>query len=366
MQEYDVIIAGASFAGLAVVSRLRGRILLLDKKEIGTGQTSACGITLNVLDLLDCWDSLQQVWKEGFIHTPRGTIRYDFPYFLGSFDYATFCRTLARSSSAEFLKARVLGIKNGEVVTDAGLFRGKCLVDATGWRAVLAAAQDEVLRAETPMSLGIETTVPYRAEGIHFYFDRTIVGHGFGWVFPCGDGSRVGIGSYSREPRLKEKLGILLSRLGTEAGEVHGGFFPCRLRAPTSRNVFLVGDAAGECEPLSGFGIRPSLYFGFRCADIIQEIIDGKISLDTGLRRYRRRVAHFNAYYRFLEWCQVTAMRWPEPVVIQLMRLASVKAICHDALGWHWQHHCLEEIHAVRRGLAAAEYPSSANLEILP
>ncbi len=32
--KYDAIIVGASFAGWAVASRLRGNILLIDKKEI--------------------------------------------------------------------------------------------------------------------------------------------------------------------------------------------------------------------------------------------------------------------------------------------------------------------------------------------
>jgi len=45
---YDAIIVGASFAGLAVASRLRGNVLIIDKKDIGTGQTSACGTLLSV------------------------------------------------------------------------------------------------------------------------------------------------------------------------------------------------------------------------------------------------------------------------------------------------------------------------------
>lgn len=37
-----MVIAGASFAGLAVASKIKGRVLLIDKKEIGTGVTSVC------------------------------------------------------------------------------------------------------------------------------------------------------------------------------------------------------------------------------------------------------------------------------------------------------------------------------------
>ena len=56
--KYDAIIVGASFAGLTVASRLRGNVLLIDKKEIGTGQTSACGTLLNVPQELECMDSV--------------------------------------------------------------------------------------------------------------------------------------------------------------------------------------------------------------------------------------------------------------------------------------------------------------------
>jgi glycerol-3-phosphate dehydrogenase len=48
MEQLDSIIVGGSFAGLAVASRLRGRILLIDRKDFGTGQTSACATLLSV------------------------------------------------------------------------------------------------------------------------------------------------------------------------------------------------------------------------------------------------------------------------------------------------------------------------------
>ena len=52
VDEYDAIIVGASFAGLAVARELHGRILLIDREEIGEGQTSACGTPLRVVDAL--------------------------------------------------------------------------------------------------------------------------------------------------------------------------------------------------------------------------------------------------------------------------------------------------------------------------
>ncbi len=49
--DYDVIIAGGSFAGLAVANQLRGqRVLLIDRKPIGSGRTSACGTIWQTLN----------------------------------------------------------------------------------------------------------------------------------------------------------------------------------------------------------------------------------------------------------------------------------------------------------------------------
>ncbi len=61
--KYDAIIVGASFAGLTVAFRLRGNVLIIDKKEIGTGQTSACSTLLNTLQALACTDSVLQANK---------------------------------------------------------------------------------------------------------------------------------------------------------------------------------------------------------------------------------------------------------------------------------------------------------------
>lgn len=100
MNEYDAIIVGGSFAGLSVASRLTGNVLLIDRKEIGTGQTSTCGTTLNVLESLDCLDSVLQVYSTGFIHICSRTIQYDLPYPFCAFDYRGLCQTLARRSQA--------------------------------------------------------------------------------------------------------------------------------------------------------------------------------------------------------------------------------------------------------------------------
>jgi len=60
--QYDVIISGGSFAGLAAAVQLQGkRVLLVEPHKIGAVQTSACGTLLAVLKATGTMDSLLQV-----------------------------------------------------------------------------------------------------------------------------------------------------------------------------------------------------------------------------------------------------------------------------------------------------------------
>src|SRR3979411_2418263 len=94
----DVLICGASFAGLAVARELAGSgadVLVIDRYEIGERQTSACGIPTGWLDALGLRDSLQQTFGELVIPSPRADVRYDLPWSFSTFDYRTLCGLLA-------------------------------------------------------------------------------------------------------------------------------------------------------------------------------------------------------------------------------------------------------------------------------
>jgi len=342
--KYDAIIVGASFAGLALATRLRGKILLIDKKEIGTGQTSACGTLLSVPQELGGRDSVLQVYQRGFIHTRRRTIEYHLPYPFCAFDYAQFCRSLARRSRADFLKARVLGLEDGQVVTDRGKFQATCLIDASGWRAVLASSIESGFVDFSTMSFGIGTTVAYQGEGLHFWMDPSLIGRGVGWLFPCGTKARVGVGSYVGDTGLRKVLSSFLSGFGLRLGKVHGGFFPWRLRRPVVGKIFVVGDAAGQCEPLTGEGIRPAIYFGLKCAEAVQQVIDGKASLEEGLRHYQREVRRYQRYYSFLEWFQRSLSRLPHWQQTRLLAFFSRPSISQFLLHWYRKHAALESV----------------------
>lgn len=329
---YDAIIVGGSFAGLAVASRLRGKVLLIDRKAIGTRQTSACGTLLSVPLKLGALESVLQVYHRGYIHTASRTLEYDLPYAFCAFDYARFCQALLSRLDVDVLQASVLGLAGDRMITDHGEFEARCLVDASGWRAALASSVETDFVNRRAASFGIETVVEYQAEGLHFWVDPELVNRGVTWLFPCGSRSRVGIGSYDGRTDLKDRLAGFVESFGCKAGNLHGGFFPWRLRSPTVGMVFLVGDAAGQCLPLTGEGIRPAIFFGQQCGDIIQQVIDERIDLREGLRRYNAMVAPFRRVYAIAEQAQHRLIALPNAWLTRFSALIGRRSACHYLL----------------------------------
>ncbi len=111
MEEYDAVVAGASFAGLSVASRLRAKVLLIDKYDIGTFQISACGAPYDVIKGIGCKDSVLQTSNIFSFHVnkKRIDIHLEKPYC--TFDFAKLCQTLNSKCDADFLRARVTGIE---------------------------------------------------------------------------------------------------------------------------------------------------------------------------------------------------------------------------------------------------------------
>src|SRR3712207_6841937 len=95
--EWDVLICGASFAGLAVARSLRGsgaRVLVIDRYEIGERQTSACAAPTELLHRLGLSASVRQTFGSLVVHTPRVHGRWPLPFTFSTFDYKQLCDLL--------------------------------------------------------------------------------------------------------------------------------------------------------------------------------------------------------------------------------------------------------------------------------
>lgn len=325
---YDAVIVGGSFAGLAVASRMRGRILLIDKDDIGEGQTSACGTLLGIPQRLGLIKCVLQVQDALVFHLRDRTEimdTHDNPFC--TFDYGRFCQGFAARLDAEILRASAQRLNGDAVVTDRGTFAATCIVDASGWRAVLARSLRPEYVAQRRMSYGIETEAPMQGDSLCFWYDPTLVPSGVQWFFPCGSHVRVGVASYAGDAHLRGHLDRFEDALGVAGTRIHGGYFPAGLREPVVGNVFVVGDAAGQCLPFTGEGIRPALYFGQACGHIVQAVIDGRLSLRKGLLRYRQFVRRHRRMYRIMSLAQLALLRLPVKVSSRLIGL-----ICREPL----------------------------------
>src|SRR3989344_603447 len=108
MKKYDVIIAGASFAGLAVASKINnGKVLLIDRKEIGTHVTSACGTTVQTMKEVNCEKSILQRFNKFVIHIGSKETEIPISEKYCAIDYAKFCKLLNKQNNAKFLIASV-------------------------------------------------------------------------------------------------------------------------------------------------------------------------------------------------------------------------------------------------------------------
>src|SRR2546430_8695347 len=181
---YDVLICGASFAGLTVARELAGagaRVLVLDRYEIGERQTSACAAPTGWLKALGLGDSIKQTFGDLVIHTPHTSVRMDLPWEFSTFDYRTLCGLLWEQCDAEFETATVEGrgaSPNGDsairVSTDRGEVAAPLVVDALGWRRGLGSGAN-VQPPEARLSRGLEVH-PWGSDAhLEIWIERGVV-----------------------------------------------------------------------------------------------------------------------------------------------------------------------------------------------
>ncbi len=289
-QDCDVLVCGASFAGLAVARELAGSgadVLLIDRYEIGERQTSACGIPTGWLTALELQEAGRQRFGELVLHTPHTTVRYELPWTFSTFDYRTLCELLAQQGAFTFETAKVEGRDGDAVITDRGAIRAPLVIDALGWRRVLGSGAN-VQPPEALLSRGLEVHPRGSGADLEVWIDRGYVPAGYGWSFPAGDELRIGVGSFDPRHHVREPTVRLAQDLGADAVRYQGNWIPHALRSATDDGIFFAGDSAGHCLPLTAEGIRTALYFGLACGRELRRVVRGEQTRDQALARYRQ------------------------------------------------------------------------------
>jgi len=338
---WDVVVCGASFAGLTIARELTGsgaRVLVVDRYEIGERQTSACAAPTEWLEALGLAASIKQTFDELVFHTPYADTRMQLPWSFSTFDYPELCGLLWAQSDGEFETAKVEGRAPASgggsiaVETDRGTIEAPLVVDALGWRRVL---DDGYQPPDAPLSRGLEVHPGGTGGDLEIWIERGVVPAGYGWSFPAGDELRVGVGSFDPRFHVKDPTVELAERLELPPDGYQGNWIPHRLREATAEDVFFCGDSAGHCLPLTAEGIRPAFYFGIACGRELRAVVDGRRSRDEALRRY----ADFNATHRWkFEWMlrvQRLVPKVPPRVLGPALRAMSTDAFVR----WSFNHY---------------------------
>jgi flavin-dependent dehydrogenase len=132
------------------------------------------------------------------------------------------------------------------------------------------------------------------------------------------------LASYTGNGVKGKRVADFALNFGPGARSLHGGHFPLKLRSPVVGPLFLVGDSAGQCLPLTAEGIRPAIYFGQQCGALLQLVLDERLTLAQAQSAYRRLQHSYRPYYRWLLGHQRWTTRLPAALLAWVMKLAKV------------------------------------------
>jgi flavin-dependent dehydrogenase len=318
--DFDVLVCGASFAGLAVARELRGtgaRVLVLDRYEIGERQTSACAAPTEWLRNLGLEGAVRQTFGSLLVHTPLAEARWPLPWSFSTFDYRELCRLLWEQrgagtvfetgtverrggagksgfavrnasgsvASSESTRRVASGAAPVDVRCDRGTVSSPLVVDALGWRRVLGTGAN-VQPPDARLSRGLEVHPHGRGADLELWIDKQVIRAGYGWSFPAGGELRVGVGSFDPRYHVKQPTVALAGELRLTAERYQGNWIPHQLRPATEDGVFFAGDSAGHCLPVTAEGIRTALYFGIALGRELRAVLEGRRTRDEALARY--------------------------------------------------------------------------------
>ncbi len=129
-------------------------------------------------------------------------------------------------------------------------------------------------------------------ETMEFYFGSTFAPSGYLWVFPKGDG-RANVGVGIRRTRCSDNsplhyLNQFISRAGCSKLEFNAGAVPVAgpIRKTYTDGLLVVGDAAGQVDPLTGGGIHVAAECAMIAADVATEAVESQRTDSGFLSKY--------------------------------------------------------------------------------
>lgn len=310
MEGWDAIVVGAGPAGCAAAYDLAeaGRsVALLDRAAFPRHKACAGGLTRKALRALrySVAPVTREILSAIVVEKSRGeatTLESRNPVCAMTVrrELDAYCLGKTRAAGAEFFRIGAIeGIEasaEGVVLRTAGReFRGKFAIGADGVHSRVR----QLLYGEAPPWLrrgfALEAEIRDGADGkADLVFDLGSVRRGYAWAFPKGDHVNVGLYTEATDGHRGERDSpgtpgekLDRERLGAWVRERFGGArtenvtgqylgFGAEQAPRPERRVFLVGDAGGFADPLTGEGIYGAIASGQAAAAAIEEeLTDG-------------------------------------------------------------------------------------------
>jgi len=336
-EECDVLICGASFAGLTVareLSNIGKKVLLIDRYEIGERATSACAAPTEWLDKFGLNNTVQQTFEELVIHTPHTTVKYKLPFTFSTFNYRKVCEELFARTDATFETAKVEKRNDHTVITDRGEITAPLIVDALGWRRILGVGKN-VQPPNARLSRGLEVHPNGQSDDLEIWIDRKYVPAGYGWSFPADNELRVGVGSFDPKFHVKDTTVQLAQDVGVAVERFQGNWIPHQLRSGVEDGIFFVGDSAGHCLPLTAEGIRPAFYFGLALGRELRRVLNKEQSIEQALKRYGDFNDSHEWQYKWMLRAQDLVPKIPPKLLSKGLELIDRKSF----IDWSFNHY---------------------------
>lgn len=291
MRSFDLVIVGASFAGLACArtAALRGlRVAVLERKQDAGERVRTTGILVKeAAEEADIPSTFTRHVRGVRLYAPNGrSFDYSAPgyYFLAT-DTPELLRWMAAEAAragATFLYGTAFkgGVDSGTAVEipDVGI-RADLLIGADG--PTSAVARHFGLDLNTRFLGGVENeyALDDALDGrfLHCFLDSKLAPGYIAWAVPGVKVMQVGLAAkHGVRPDIEAFTSLLERRCGLRLGKIvarRSGLIPANatLKRTHAGRVMLVGDAAGHVSPLTGGGIAQTLRLGRRCAQLASD-----------------------------------------------------------------------------------------------
>lgn len=312
--DYDVIVVGGRVSGSIsslYASRNGAKVLMIEKnQEIGTPVQCAGGVSDSFFKTMDIKPSSEYTLSrvEGAtLYSPDGNkISSKNKIMKGRIlERKNFDKNLAIHSANEgtdiMLKTSVKGLltENGHVKGVIAKHMGKTMeisskivIAADGIESNIAKyyginsqfkPQEVCSCAQFEMvGLDVDPTM------MEFHFGQGIAPQGYAWVFPKGDNrANIGLGIRSSEDNAYNYLKKFTKNIDGRTVEFNVGAVPVcgPIQKTYGNGLMVVGDAAGQVDPVTGGGIHVSA----KCAKIAGTVAAEAVHQDDSSEKFLKK-----------------------------------------------------------------------------